>query len=76
MACLATTSECEPLDQEYIINNLGDIGCVEGFGRSETTLISMLHELGVKIGFARNKSYCRRIAGSDNTELTPLVAYR
>lgn len=63
LAALSTVS-----DHADIIHTLMDIGRVENFGGSESTLLSMLCELGEKIGIT--------ISGvleeaSVNTELAP-----
>lgn len=54
LACLASTSEGQPLDQTDI-NNLWDIGRVENFEEGELTLILRLNDLEVKTGIARNE---------------------
>lgn len=57
LAGLGIITEGQPLDHAAIINNIRDIGKVEDFGESESTSISKLNDLGVKISIARNECY-------------------
>lgn len=62
LACLATIFEGQPLGV-HIINNLKDTGRVVDFLGSESTSMSRLHGLGVKIGIARNERCSSRARG-------------
>lgn len=53
-AGLVTISEDHILDHADFADNLRDIGRVEDFGGNESTSVSRLHEMVVKIGIPRN----------------------
>lgn len=66
LAGVTPISEGQPLDNADIrVNNHGNIARVGECGGSESTSISRLHELGIKIGVVRNGRYYRRVEGRD-----------